>query len=175
MTFSCIFPSLCSSVLSPVSISAHFGQKLRPPSASATCHFHIFFVCVHSCFSSGSFYGSYFFISFFVLVFVFCFFRCLLFTTQAPTSLLSVFPWINNPGLCSIKDDNRFPDSPLPPLIAAPAFNRLLSLSLSLSLSLVVSPLQWQGPAVKRRTRCTVTMKHYTRGVKSGCRHAGPH
>ncbi len=71
-------------------------------------------------------------------------------SAEGTQSWLSGFSWINNRGLCSIKDNNRFLDlrhpSPTP----------------------ASSPSLWRrGPMVKRRTRCTVTIKHYTQRVEA--------
>lgn len=71
-------------------------------------------------------------------------------SAEGTQSWLSAFPWINNPGLCGIKDNNRFLDLPHPSSTPAP------------------SPSLWrQGPMVKRQTRWTVTINHYTRRVEA--------
>lgn len=71
-------------------------------------------------------------------------------STEGTQSWLSAFPWINNPGLCGIKDNNRFLD--LRHASATPAS----------------SPSLWRrGLVVKRRTRCSVTIKHYTQRVEA--------
>lgn len=66
-------------------------------------------------------------------------------STEGTEPWLSVFPWINNSGLCRIKDNNRFLDphhpSPTP------------------ASSLSVGK---QAPVVKRQTGCADTVEHYT-------------
>lgn len=71
-------------------------------------------------------------------------------STEATQSWLSGFPWINNPGLFSIKDNNRFLDLRHPSPTPAPS-----------------TSLWTQHPMVKRQARCTVTIKHYTRRVET--------
>lgn len=68
-----------------------------------------------------------------------------------------MFPWINNPGLCSIKGNNRFldPRHPFP----TPAS--------TLFILFFFFPRRGQAPVVKRRTRCAVTIKHYTQRVEA--------
>lgn len=75
---------------------------------------------------------------------------CFLLPLQKAQSWLSSFPWINNRGLCSIKDNNRFLD------LSHPSPRPAWSLS-----------LRRQGPVVKRQTQCRVTIKHYTQRVEA--------